>query len=149
MNDQQLKPPAPRPCASCPYRRDVPSGVWDESEYAKLARYDAETGQQPSGLFQCHQNESDDAQRRICAGWAGCHNGDELLALRLAVFSGRISPETARETAMYQSPVPLFDSGTEAAAHGVRDINNPDPDAVHAIKKIQRVRRAITNTQSP
>jgi hypothetical protein len=24
--------------------------------------------------------------RRVCAGWAGCHEGEELLALRLAVL---------------------------------------------------------------
>jgi hypothetical protein len=28
--------PRKTPCASCPYRRDCPSGVWSEDEYAKL-----------------------------------------------------------------------------------------------------------------
>ncbi|MGW6728008.1 DUF6283 family protein [Nocardia sp. NPDC055029] len=28
--------PAPRPCASCLNRRDVPSGVWEFGEYEKL-----------------------------------------------------------------------------------------------------------------
>ncbi|WP_460444275.1 DUF6283 family protein [Amycolatopsis magusensis] len=32
-------------------------------------------------MFQCHQINGDDLQRFICAGWAGCHDGDELLAL--------------------------------------------------------------------
>ena len=30
----------PKPCASCPYRCDVPSGVWHPDEYAKLEVYD-------------------------------------------------------------------------------------------------------------
>ncbi|MET8997158.1 DUF6283 family protein [Amycolatopsis sp. NPDC004169] len=140
MNDNEIGPPAPRPCVSCPYRRDVPSGVWHVSEYAKLPRYDTETGTQPGGLFQCHQNDTDDTRRRICAGWAGCHDGDELLALRLAVISGRITPETAQATVNYQSPVPLFDSGAEAAAHGVRNMSDPDAEALRTIEKIRRVR---------
>lgn len=28
--------PRKTPCASCPYRKDVPSGVWEASEYEKL-----------------------------------------------------------------------------------------------------------------
>nr|WP_280343300.1 DUF6283 family protein [Nocardia neocaledoniensis] len=35
----KIGPPAPRPCVSCPYRRDVPSGVWDFGEYEKLRGY--------------------------------------------------------------------------------------------------------------
>jgi hypothetical protein len=147
VDDKQIGPPAPRPCTSCPYRRDVPSGVWHASEYAKLPRYDAETGAQPRGLFQCHQNDSDDSRRRICAGWAGCHDGDELLALRLAVIFGRISQETAQATVNYQSPIPLFESGAEAAMHGVRGINAPDSGALQAIEKIRRVRGDIIEAE--
>ncbi|MGC7093936.1 DUF6283 family protein [Amycolatopsis lurida] len=147
MDSQQMGPPAPRPCASCPYRRDVPSGIWHANEYAKLPRYDTETGEQPVGLFQCHQND-DDKHRRICAGWAGCHDGDELLALRLAVHAGRISPETARAVVNYQSPIPLFDSGAAAAEHGVRDINAPDSEALRTMEKIRRVRDDIIETES-
>lgn len=36
------------PCHSCPYRRDVPSGVWATEEYDKLLPYDADTASQPS-----------------------------------------------------------------------------------------------------
>jgi hypothetical protein len=31
---------------------------------------------------------------RVCAGWAGCHNGEDLLALRIAVIAGRIDEAT-------------------------------------------------------
>jgi hypothetical protein len=140
LESQQAGPPAPRPCISCPYRRDVPSGVWHASEYAKLPRYDNDTGAQPSGLFLCHQNDGEGAKQRICAGWAGCHDGDELLALRLSVLNGRISPETADATVNYNSPIPLFESGFDAAIHGIRDIDKPDAAALRAIEKIRRVR---------
>ncbi|MET9030994.1 DUF6283 family protein [Nocardia sp. NPDC004168] len=51
------------------------------------------------------------------AGWVGCH-GDQLLALRLGLVAGEISPDTYRAAITYQSPTPLFDSGAQATAHG-------------------------------
>jgi len=39
------------------------------------------------------------------------------------------------------SPVPLFASGTEAAAHGVRDIEDPDFDSRLAADKLRRIRK--------
>jgi hypothetical protein len=140
---KQLQPPAPRPCTTCPYRKDVPSGIWEASEYEKLARYDAPTGKQPAGLFECHLIDPRTQRQRICAGWAGCHDGDHLLALRFAVRVGKISPETHRAAIEYRSPVPLFASGAEAAAHGLRDLHNPSADADRAITKILRVRSDI------
>lgn len=148
MDPQQIGPPAPNPCTSCPYRRDVPSGIWHATEYAKLPRYDAETGLQPVGLFQCHQNDGDDVRRRVCAGWAGCHDGDNLLALRLAVRAGRISPETAQAVVNYQSRVQLFSSGAEAAIHGVRNIHAPGAEGVRAIAKIRRLRNDLNENTS-
>lgn len=125
--------PASRPCASCPYRLDVPSGIWAAEEYAKLPAYDRPTAEQPTSLFLCHQTGRDDPRARLCAGWVGCH-GDELLALRLAVCRGDV--DGADVGLAFDSPVPLFASGTEAAAHGVRDIDAPGVAAVVAIDKI-------------
>jgi len=45
------------PCQSCPYRRDVPSGIWAHEEYEKILDYDNETGHQPMKVFMCHQAE--------------------------------------------------------------------------------------------
>jgi hypothetical protein len=42
----------------------VPSGAWVAEEYAKLPAYDRPTGEQPAGLFLCHQQDG-----RACAGW--------------------------------------------------------------------------------
>ena len=141
--------PAPRPCASCPYRQDVPSGIWAASEYAKLTAYDEPTYSQPTGLFLCHQHDRNDDRARVCAGWAGCHDGDHLLALRIAVSAEEITAETADAIRDYVSPTPLFASGVEAAAHGVREICTPGPDACTAINKISRRRADITQRMNP
>ncbi|MGC4989793.1 DUF6283 family protein [Nocardia salmonicida] len=85
-----MGPPAPRPCVSCSYRRDVLSGVWDFDEYQKLRAYDGDMGVQAPQLFQCHQTGADSTGRRMCAGWVGCHGGRALLALRLALIQDRI-----------------------------------------------------------
>ncbi|MFJ3439008.1 DUF6283 family protein [Streptomyces cyaneofuscatus] len=138
-----LRPPAQRPCESCPYRRDVPAGIWASEEYAKLRRYDAETPHQPVRLFQCHQSDAESAARRVCAGWAGCHEGADLLALRLAVLEGRIDATTYRAVVEYVSPVPLFSSGCEAADHGETYIDAPTAEARSLINKIARARNDL------
>ncbi|MFF0509061.1 DUF6283 family protein [Streptomyces fimicarius] len=138
-----LRPPAQRPCESCPYRRDVPAGIWTSEEYAKLRRYDADTPDQPTGLFQCHQADAGSAARRVCGGWAGCHEGEELLALRLALLDGRIDAATYRAVVEYVPSVPLFSSGSEAAAHGKAGVGAPDEKARHLINKITRTRNDL------
>ncbi|MEU3756762.1 DUF6283 family protein [Streptomyces olivoreticuli] len=135
-----LRRPAPRPCESCPYRRDVPSGVWAHDEYEKLRRYDVPTVEQPPRLFQCHQADADSAVARICAGWAGCHDGAHLLALRIGILEGSIDEATYQATIEYESPVPLFASGNEAADHGQTDINDLREDAERLVAKIIRTR---------
>lgn len=115
-------PPAARPCGSCPYRRDVPSGVWDASEYAKLPRYDLPTGEQPIGVFLCHRQDG-----RACAGWCAVHDMDECLALRFAAAEGTVTDYEALRD--YETDVPLFASGAEAAQHGLREIAAPGPEA--------------------
>ncbi|MFB7174542.1 DUF6283 family protein [Streptomyces sp. NPDC056254] len=138
-----IRPPAPRPCESCPYRRDVPAGIWAEEEYDKLQRYDADTSEQPLGVFQCHQSDADSDSRRICAGWAGCHDGEHLLAMRLAVLQGNVESATYEAVADYTSPVPLFSSGGEAAEHGRTGLAAPDGAARHMIDKISRTRHDL------
>lgn len=123
------------PCVSCPYRRDVPSGVWAASEYEKLPLYDGTTTEQAINgayqLFECHQTDGN-----LCAGWVGCHDMDESLAMRM--HHRQVDPAVYD----YESPVSLFSSGAEAAEHGMRDIDNPGPDAREAQSKITRVRSA-------
>lgn len=125
--------PEKRPCSSCPYRRDVPQGVWHADEYAKLTRYDEETGDQPTGLFYCHQRDG-----RLCAGWVGCHDMEDTLAVRIGVVMGALTPEQAETLVDYTSEVPLHPSGREAALHGMAGIEDPDPLARRAIEKLKR-----------
>lgn len=123
------------PCVSCPYRRDVPSGIWSREEYEKLRGYDGEISDQAKagahGVFSCHQ-----ADGHVCAGWAGCHDLHETFAGRL--HYRHLDPSVFD----YESPVPLFDSGNEAADHGERDIGEPGEEARDQIEKITRVRKA-------
>lgn len=125
------------PCASCPYRRDVPSGIWDEAEYDKLLIFDgdimAQAAAGATAVFCCHLRTDE-----VCAGWAGCHDMDDILAAKIAYARGLLDISVFG----YESPVPLFGSGAEAAAHGKRDIEAPGSDAVRRIIKLERLRDA-------
>jgi len=116
-----------QPCEACPYRCDVPSGVWATEEYDKLRAYDLPTGEQPVATFQCHATPD-----FYCHGWAVVHSNRgrafELLALRLALLNGPVG--------MVPPIVPLFASGNEAADHGQRDIAKPKPRARKTMKKL-------------
>lgn len=132
---EPINAPAPHPCGSCPYRRDVPSGVWDENEYDKLPEYDEPTGNQPVGVFMCHQ-----ADGRACAGWVGCHDMEENLAIRIAVSVGNLDDETYEAIVDYETSTPLWDSGGEAASHGVENLFDPDQDAQRVMAKLRSKR---------
>jgi hypothetical protein len=129
----RLKPPAPRPCVSCPYRCDVPSGVWSADEYAKLPRFDGETWEQDPTVFQCHQQDG-----RLCAGWVAVHDMEQSMGLRIAVLSGLIDPDDVDMIVDYTTDVPVFRSGTEAATHGLRDLENPGDEARAVSAKLAR-----------
>lgn len=123
--------PKRSPCASCPYRRSAPSGLWDAAEYQKLPDYDADTAEQPPELFLCHQGDND-----VCSGWLGHADPAELLAVRLGVMAGTVDPSCLD----YRTSADLFDSGEAAATHGRRDLEDPSPEARQAIAKISRKR---------
>lgn len=128
--------PKPYPCASCPYRRDVPSGVWSEDEYHKLPLYDLPTGDQPIAVFMCHQ-----ADDTTCSGWVGTHDAVDLLSLRIAASTGSIEEGALDVIIDYKSPVPLFGSGAEACEHGLKELLSPSVDARHVSAKIARRRK--------
>lgn len=128
-----IREPAKNPCGTCPYRQDAPSGLWGASMYAKLPLYDAESMYQPPQIFLCHQQDG-----RVCAGWTGCHDMDESLALRMAVVWCNITPETQEKILRYKTDVPLFASGAEAAQHGMRDYENPSDRAQREAAKMLR-----------
>lgn len=131
--------PRRSPCASCPYRRDVPSGIWARSQYDALRKYDdTGTDELPSvesfRPFYCHKQTGD-----LCSGWVGHRDPQDLLALRVGVARGQISPAALH----YTTNVPLFKSGAEAADHGMRDIENPSPEAIKMATDIVKHVRGV------
>lgn len=124
-----LKPRA-KPCGSCPYRCDVPSGVWDASEYKKLLDFDGDIPEQKrTSIFMCHTGDS-----TVCAGWLGHDDPLQMLSVRLGLAFGKLDPSCAS----YTTKVPLFSSGAEAAAHGLRELENPNEDACTLIAKLEK-----------
>lgn len=118
------------PCGSCPYRRDVPSGIWEQHEYDKLPAYDGQTWEQNPALFLCHQKDGN-----LCAGWLACHNPRELLALRLTSITGeKIDPAVYN----YKTDVPVFSSGAAARKHGMRNIKKPGKKAKKMVAGLVR-----------
>lgn len=128
--------PRPRPCASCPYRRDVPSGLWATEEYDKLPRYDGDIIDQSQAdafaPFFCHQ----EVGGHVCSGWLAHRDPTDLLAVRLGISDDRLDPSCAD----YTTEVPLWSDGEQARTHGVRDIEAPSADAQQAIDKLLRTR---------
>lgn len=120
---------AKAPCKSCPYRRDVPSGVWAASEYNKLPAYDGSMLEQMTSggraAFFCHQQNG-----KLCSGWVGAHGAHNLISLRL--IADKVDPSVWE----WKSPVPLFSSGAEAARHGKRDIKRPKAAAGRVIERL-------------
>jgi hypothetical protein len=116
---------AARPCASCPYRKDAPSGLWSQDEYDKLPIYDGEITDQvfkgAFAVFMCHQKDG-----TLCAGWVAAHGPHELLALRVAGMHGERIDESVWD---YKTDIPVFSSGAEAREHGMRDMANPGSKA--------------------
>ena len=133
MSDEPAKP-RKSPCASCPYRKNVPSGIWDKTEYEKLDRYDGEIFEQRTdAIFMCHQGCGD-----VCSGWLGHRDPQDLLAVRLGLMGGHLDPSCAN----YSTAVPLFESGAAAAEHGMKDIDAPRDAAMAAIGKIATKKKA-------
>lgn len=127
MTDK-IKPPKV-PCGTCPYRRDVPAGIWAKEEYEKLPAYDAEEmWLQPQLLFMCHQQDG-----CLCGGWLMVHR-DHCLALRMR---GGFLDASVWD---YGPDVEVFASGAEAAAHGIAGIDNPSPGARRKIDGLVKQR---------
>lgn len=137
------EPSLPRktPCASCPYRKDVPSGVWHEEEYLKLELYDGETYEQQSiATFYCHQGNG-----CVCSGWLAHRDPNELLAVRVGLARGHLDPSVMD----YTSTVPLFETGAAAAAHGIADIDAPSWKAIETTRKVAKVQQiAVSETHT-
>lgn len=133
MSEPEPLKAAKVPCGSCPYRRDVPSGIWDAAEYRKLQIYDGEIIDQllaKAGAFLCHQKDG-----HLCAGWLACH-GHNLATLRMASLGqGEKYDESVYG---YVTTVPVFASAAEAMAHGLKDIKRPKAKAKRMMAGLTR-----------
>lgn len=124
---------APNPCASCPYRKDTPSGVWSAEEYKKLPRYDDAW---EMSIFLCHSAGGDPkTNNTLCRGWFEVHH--QNYGVRLASY--RVEWNKANLT---PTNVPLYDSGAEACAAGLRRLEHPPLAARIFIEKITARRKA-------
>lgn len=126
---------ADKPCSTCPYRRDTPRGIWDESEYRKLPEYDENP---PSGVpafatFLCHHSPSM-TQNAACRGWLTVHQNS--VAVRLALLKGLVTPEQVNA----EPTVELFKSGRQACAAGLEGIKYPSSKTLVAIDKMAKAK---------
>lgn len=86
-----------RPCAECPWRRDVPPGQFPACRYEALQR----TSPAPDGTsapldapwFACHLTI--EGRELPCAGWLAVE-GHNHVGVRLAVCIGQVDPAALR-----------------------------------------------------
>lgn len=119
----------PTPCSTCPYRRDTPAGIWHPDEYRKLAGYDRDHPFPALATFHCHQ-EMTTGKPTMCRGWLAVHG--DIPAVRIAVIRGEIPAEDVDRPVS----VPLYASGREACAAGLKGVRRPGKAARVAIAKL-------------
>lgn len=125
----------PKACDSCPYRRDVPPGVWAKEEYDKLPLYDCDAPMPALSSFLCHQSHATEIAT-VCRGWLSVHR--DSVAARISQIKGELLPEdipTADESNVY------YESGAEAAKAGKRGVRRPSKAAKQKVRNL--VRRGI------
>lgn len=110
--------------------------MWSTGEYDKLPRYDGDIPEQTAdAVFMCHQPTSNATE--VCSGWLGHRDPSELLAVRLGVLRGDLDSDSLE----YRTDVPLFESGADAAAHGLANDGVPGAAGRAVIDKIIRLRK--------
>lgn len=120
------------PCRFCPYRKDVPAGIWHPGDYKRLPAYDRRTAEQPEAAFACHKRPE-----QMCGGWAHHANYDTLALTILVIVRRRFTAEQGHQISAYSSPVPVFDSHTAAAEHGLAGCeDDPSAETLNARRKL-------------
>lgn len=100
-----------KPCAECPWRRDVERGRFPPERFIKLAHT---ANDMDIGLFACHKSADD--QPIACAGFL-LRGAEHNLMVRLAISDG-FDPK-----AVSDGGYPLFENFREMAVR-----NGVDPD---------------------
>ncbi|GBF17407.1 hypothetical protein Br6_04813 [Rhodococcus sp. Br-6] len=101
-----------RPCAECPWRRDVPAGKFTSERYDALAATSGGPGCEApvsAPMFACHKTA--EGAEQACAGWLAVAGGDHL-GVRVAVIQGRLDPAVLEPGEAWP---PLFGSFDEMA----------------------------------
>jgi len=104
--------------------------VWSPREYEKLRQYDNAPASQSPRMFLCHDG---DRLTTLCRGWLDTHDARRLYALRLGAEMGLVDESVFD---LPPSPVPVFESGSKAADHGLRDIQSPGSAAIGLARKL-------------
>jgi hypothetical protein len=132
---------APAPCTTCPYRRDVPAGIWAREEYLKLPGYDRQPfgGVESLATFHCHQ-EPEIGKPTVCRGWLSVHA--DSVAVRIARFQGLITKEDMATIPIHAEPN-LYSTGADACRAGLKGVRRPGKKARSAIEKLKK-RKAAT-----
>ena len=120
----------PSPSSACPYRCEVPPGVWAAEEYEKLRGFDDNT---EFGTFLCHHTPAI-GQKTVCRGWLTVHA--ESVAVRLAVARGLVTDDE-RYGLVWE---PLYGSGNEAADAGLSGVAEPEEAAQRMMARLVRQR---------
>jgi hypothetical protein len=109
-----LRPVDGPPCAECPYREDVEPGIWPDTVYIRLTRYDGTLEQQEAagakGCMFCIRTPN-----RLCGGWIAAHPLPVNLALQMHAVRGELDLGAIRA---YRPGVPVFGTGAAAVIHG-------------------------------
>ncbi|WP_249040601.1 DUF6283 family protein [Nocardia cyriacigeorgica] len=82
-----------RPCAECPWRRDVAPGQFSAERFADMACTRGGPGREAgldAPMFACHK--SAEGYEQACAGWLAAV-GYHHLGVRLAIAAGRLDPD--------------------------------------------------------
>jgi hypothetical protein len=116
-----------RPCAECPFRRDVEPGQFPPERYEALRNTHGYPGNEaPLGApwFGCHKMPEGAAPggEIACAGWLAVE-GLQHIGVRLAACEGVIPPEALRPAEGWPE---LFDSYDEMAARQGRQEGGTD-----------------------
>ena len=136
QSDRTMRYPK-EPCASCPYRRDTPPGIWDASEYEKLRHYVEpfpETGLPILAPFLCHLSPQL-KEKAICRGWLAVER--DSVAARIALIQQTI-PLDEFKGAPHAA---LYATGAEAAEAGLAGIEEPSDAARRCIHRLLGGRR--------
>lgn len=81
-----------RPCAECPWRRDVAPGMFSRDRFDALASTSGRPGQEAklgAPMFACHK--SPEGAEDACAGWLAVAGGEHI-GVRFAVAQRRLDP---------------------------------------------------------